>query len=46
MGAVTQVQQQTARTTGETVEFHTWEPSANSGKPLPCLHEQRLEYGP
>ena len=46
MGAVTQVQQQAAPTNGETVEVHTSEPSANSGKPLPCLHEQRLEYGP
>jgi len=28
-----------------TVEVHTWEPNANSGKPLLCLHEKRVRFG-
>jgi len=27
-----------------TVEVHTWEPNANSGKPLLCLHEKQVPF--
>ena len=26
------------------VEVHTWEPHANSGKPLRCLHEKQVPF--
>jgi hypothetical protein len=29
---------------GGAVEVYTWEPNANSGKPLLCLHEKQVPF--